>query len=535
MKDNSRRIFLLFFMLASLLPAMFVVYIFTEYVMPLLGSEAMSDLADVISASILIMLLLPMVSFFLMWRWIRSLETVTNVVRLKSNEVAHREKEFSDQLIDIDGDLPEETEQQGDEPGEESEILVLINSFNSIFQTAADQLSERERLKELLAKLIVIASDLTSELDFDRLLPLVIARVTDVMAAERTSLYIIDWDKKEIWTKVSEGIQQIRLPLGKGISGRVAETGEMINVADAWELPYFDRAFDISNNFRTKSVLCVPIKSRRGERIGVLQVINKKDKEHFEEEDEIFLRGLSSQVAISLENSLLVDELWLSFASFISTLSATVDARHPLTAGHSARVTEYSLMISQEMHLTQSEMEIIKYASLLHDIGKIGIRDTVLLKSGSYTDKERIEMNGHPVLTRAILDKFRFPQALRSVPEIACHHHEKVNGEGYPDGLKGDDIPVGARIMAVADVFDALTSRREYPKYTCSDTLDCEPMPLPAVISILKDGAGSHFDPAAVEAFLRCLPSALTKYRGVHLPPSYVDDTLRVQGGTTAS
>jgi response regulator RpfG family c-di-GMP phosphodiesterase len=406
--------------------------------------------------------------------------------------------------------------------------LKRILHERRIEQENRQLLIRQTRLNKQLATVLDVASDLTQELDFDRLFSLIIGKITGIMLAERTSFYIIDWDKREIWTKVAEGIGQIHLLFGEGISGRVAETGETINVADAWALPYFNREFDRKHNFRTKSVLCTPVKNSNGQRIGVLQVINKKDKECFDKEDEFLLVALSSQVGIALENSLLHEELRLSFESSIRTLSAVVDARHPLTAGHSERVTEYSKLIAAEMGLSKKEIEVLTYAALLHDIGKIGIRDDVLLKNGPFTPEERSEMNAHPLKAKVILENFRFPKSLKDVPEIASHHHEKVNGKGYPNGLTGDNMSVGSKIIAVADVFDALTSPRDYPKYTLEKALECDRMPLPAVISILKKDIGSHFDQDVVHAFLGCLPQALLHFREVHFPPEYVDEVLQL-------
>ncbi|MBE9547263.1 MAG: HD domain-containing protein [Proteobacteria bacterium] len=190
-------------------------------------------------------------------------------------------------------------------------------------------------------------------------------------------------------------------------------------------------------------------------------------------------------------------------------------------------MTEYSLLIAGEMGINKQNMEVLKFAALLHDIGKIGIRDEVLLKNGPFTPEERAEMNTHPVKTKTILDKFRFSKVLQEVPEIAAYHHEKINGQGYPNGLTGDRLPLGSKIMAVADVFDALTSRRDYPKHVSGETLDRDPMPLAKAISILEDEAGSHFAPDVVAAFLRCLPRVLLLHRGDHFPPEYVDDTIR--------
>ncbi|MCX5857225.1 MAG: HD-GYP domain-containing protein, partial [Deltaproteobacteria bacterium] len=168
-------------------------------------------------------------------------------------------------------------------------------------------------------------------------------------------------------------------------------------------------------------------------------------------------------------------------------------------------VTEYAMMIAAEMKLAPNKMEALRFAGLLHDIGKMGIADAVLLKNGPFTPEERTEMNTHSIKTKMILDKFHFPRSLQRVPEIALYHHEKMNGQGYPSGLKGEQIPLESKIIAVADVFDALTSRRDYPKYTVSESLGCDAMSIPKAVSILKDNAGTHLDPILVDIFLCCL------------------------------
>jgi response regulator RpfG family c-di-GMP phosphodiesterase len=386
---------------------------------------------------------------------------------------------------------------------------------------------QQTELNEQLNTILSVASDLTSELDFDKLFPLIIGKITDVMNAERTSLYMINWEIRELWTRVSEGIHPMKIGLGDGISGRVAQSGEVICVEDAWELSYFNRDFDKLHNFRSRSILCIPIYNRLGERIAVIQTINKKDRGVFEEKDIDFLSALGSQVGIALENARLYDELRMSFNSFIHTLSTVVDARHPFTAGHSHRVTEYSLVIARQMNIEEFKIQVLKIAALLHDVGKIGVSDNVLHKSGPFTPEERQEMNTHPVKTKEILEKFHFPRAMKDIPKIALHHHEKVNGEGYPMGISGDQIPLESKIMAVADVFDALTSRRDYPKYSHDETFTSEPVPLATAIEILKNDAGSHFDPEVIDAFLICLPEMLLRFRGGHFPPEYVDDTIR--------
>ena len=396
----------------------------------------------------------------------------------------------------------------------------LLLQKNTILLKKANSLNDR------LTNLLNMAGELSQELDFENLFPLIIKKVTEAMGAERTSLYLIDWESGEIWTKVAEQFREIRLPIGQGISGRVAETGDTINVADAWNLPYFDRSFDQDSKFRTRAVLCLPISNRQGERIAVIQVMNKVGGLRFGKDDLQVLKALSGFIAIALENSFLIEELEASFEGAIRSLAATVDARHPLTAGHSQRVTEYALAIAREMKLDENALKEINYAGLLHDIGKIGVKDSVLLKNGPFTPEERSAMKEHTTKTLAILEKFHFSKKLRNVPILATYHHEKVNGQGYPFGLAGDKLPLASKILAVADVFDALTSRRDYPKYVENETMGFEPMSFQKVIGILKADRGSHFDPEVVDVFFRCMPKVLRFYRGKHLPPEYVDGAI---------
>ncbi len=399
------------------------------------------------------------------------------------------------------------TDRGGFDPGDEARFEFFCRQAGAALENA----TAMSRVNRRLTRMIEVSLDLTAELDFDRLFPLIVARTTEIMDADRTSLYLIDWDRGEVWTKVAEQVDEIRLPVGQGISGRVAQTGETINVADAWELEYFDDFWDRKHHYRTKSVLCLPIPARNGGRLGVVQVINKKGAEAFSAEDERILEALSNQIAIALENSFLIEELKATFDSFVEALSTTVDAKHPTTAGHSRRVTLYSRVIGRAMGLAESELEVLRYAALFHDIGKIGIPDSVLLKNGPFTAHERRIMRGHAPMTREILDKVRFPQALQPVPHIAELHHERLDGRGYPHGLRGKEIPLLARIMAVADVFDALTSPREYPHYDDRKSFSPGALDLDKAMTILDQGVGTHFDGQVVAALRRSVSEIIVE------------------------
>lgn len=185
----------------------------------------------------------------------------------------------------------------------------------------------------------------------------------------------------------------------------------------------------------------MPVNNRSGKRIAVIQVINKRGDRIFSDDDENILKSLASQMAIAIENAQLIDELKLSFESSIRTLSATVDARHHLTAGHSERVTEYSLMIARSLGLGPEEWELIKYAGLLHDIGKIGTKDAVLLKSGRLTKAERMEMQKHAAKTKEILDNFHFSKELARYLSLLLIIMNISTGRAIPINSRGRIFP----------------------------------------------------------------------------------------------
>jgi len=158
-------------------------------------------------------------------------------------------------------------------------------------------------------------------------------------------------------------------------------------------------------------------------------------------------------------------------------------------------VAKYTVGIAREMGLPKKEIEILRVAAFLHDYGKIGIPDSILAKPGKLSEEEYAHMKRHPALTKEILGKIYLSDDYKEVPGLASTHHEKLDGSGYPFGLKDGEIPLGGRIMAVADVFDALTSKRDYR----------EGMPYPEALELLRKNVGGHFDPEAFNAFERYL------------------------------
>jgi putative nucleotidyltransferase with HDIG domain len=183
------------------------------------------------------------------------------------------------------------------------------------------------------------------------------------------------------------------------------------------------------------------------------------------------------------------DQLVRAYVEFVSSLASALDARDPYTAGHSLRVSEYSCAIARMMNVPEREQELIRVGALLHDIGKIGISDAVLQKPGRLTSEEEELIRQHPVIGRKILECVQGFDAYLPVVEL---HHENWDGLGYPRGLKGEETPRTARIVKVADAYDAMTSDRPYRRGMAHDE----------AIRVLKENAGTQLDPAAVQAFL---------------------------------
>lgn len=342
-----------------------------------------------------------------------------------------------------------------------------------------------------LHSLLKVTQSLASVLDLDVLLFKIMDVVRAALRADRCTVFILDTDTNELWSKVATGVQnEIRFPSDKGIAGHVATAGEVLNIPDAYADPRFNPEIDKKTGYRTKNILTMPMKNNLNEIMGVFQVLNKFEGP-FQSEDEELLQAISSIAAASIETALLYSELNKSFVSFIETLSTTLDARDYITSGHSRRVTLYSVEIARLMRLGKAETDLIRYGSLLHDIGKIGVPEIVLFKNKKLSEEEYEIIKRHAVLSKSILSKIHFQKHLRDIPSIASCHHEKIDGSGYPEGVTGDQIPLGGKIIAVCDVFDALTSRRQYR----------DRMELEKVMNILEGETGTSFEPFVVYQF----------------------------------
>jgi putative nucleotidyltransferase with HDIG domain len=237
------------------------------------------------------------------------------------------------------------------------------------------------------------------------------------------------------------------------------------------------------------SFMIVPL-SIRGKVFGVLTACIKKTSILFTEKDLYYLSFMTNKAAYAIENLALYENIYENLFSTLYAFVKAIEARDPYTQQHSNRVTSIAIIIGKAMGRTSEELDILNFAGHLHDIGKIGIRDAILLKPGTYTEEERNIIKEHPIIGASIIGQLGL---LDSEKQIIKHHHERFDGKGYPDGLKNKEIPLLARILSVADVYDALASDRAYRKK----------MEENETLRIIKEGIGTQFDPDVVDTFLK--------------------------------
>ncbi len=355
--------------------------------------------------------------------------------------------------------------------------------------------------RDPLIALLKIARTISAEINIDKLLKTIAEQARYALNADRCTVFLIDKEKKELWSKIALGLEEteIRFPIDRGLAGSVVLSGETVNIKNAYKDKRFNPDIDLQTGYRTSTILCMPIRNLKYEIIGVFQVINKFNGS-FTKPDEDLLITIGAIAGIAIENNKLFEtqqrmllEQKSLFKGFIDTLAASIDARDKITAGHSLRVTKYSDIICERLGIDKEEREIICQAAILHDIGKIGIRDSVLQKKGKLTKEEYQHIQDHVRITYDILSKIADKsKSFKDVVEIASSHHEKFNGEGYFRKMRGEQIPIGGRILAVADVFDAVTSIRHYR----------DRMPIQDAVNIIKEGADTHFDRRISDLFL---------------------------------
>ncbi len=351
-------------------------------------------------------------------------------------------------------------------------------------------MDSQKRQWRTLFEVSKIASIINSSLEHDEIVRRAVEYIPDAIGAEAASLILKDDQGLYFHLATGEGgdkVKKIRLKMGEGVAGWVAERGEVAIVNDPYNDPRFYEGADRQSGFTTRNILCVPL-MLRDELKGVVEVINRREGD-FTEDDASVLKCLSNQIAISLENSRLYQEMKSTFQSMVEVLAELIELRDHYTGGHTERVKRYSLLVGERMGLSTEETEALQLAAVLHDVGKIGVRDAILLKGGKLDAEEYKLMSMHAEFGAKVLERV---ENLNEVIAGIRHHHERFEGGGYPDGLKGEEIPLIARIISVTDTFDAMTTTRPYREALSPDE----------AVRELHREAGRQFDPEVVKVFV---------------------------------
>ncbi len=346
-------------------------------------------------------------------------------------------------------------------------------------------------LSEQLRMLLKLGSLISTKTDLLEILTILRDTARDIVGAERCSIFVYDKQTHTLWTKVAHGVEKITVGADFGVVGKAMLSKEVQIVVDAYKDFRFNASIDEQTGYITKNILAVPLLNHMGEPIGVFQALNKHEGV-FSNIDAELLILIGNYASVSLENAILYEKLRVSQSKIINKLTEAAEFKDNETSAHTKRVGYYSEIVAQTLGMDETFCKLIKLTAPMHDIGKIGIADSIIKKPSALTEEERVIVQTHAMIGYNLL-KDPEDEVLMLAANIARDHHEKVAGGGYPLGKKGDDISLEGRIVAVADVFDALTSARPYK----------QPWSMERSMEYIEKLRDIQFDKAVVDAFLK--------------------------------
>lgn len=357
-------------------------------------------------------------------------------------------------------------------------------------------------LKEELQDIFKVNRVLTSSVDLKKISSLITHLSCQLAGADACTLRLLDTDKTTLLFESSFGLPQalrrglsaFAIKSGEGLTGRVIKTRRPQAVYNLKTDPRVSpKCKELLLGKRFKSMLSVPILFQQ-EALGVITVFSRKNKQLLKDAIEV-LEIFASQAAIALQETRHYENIHKNYFDTVHALVLAEEARDPFTRGHTERVTKFAVAMAKKLRLASDDVEVLRYAGEVHDIGKIGIPDFILGKPGRLTPSERAMVEMHPVKGVEMLEPLEF---LRPALPAVRHHHERYDGTGYPDGLAKEKIPLLARILACADSFDAMTSHRPYRNRKLS---------VEEALAEIKNNSGSQFDPHIAQSFIQFIRS----------------------------
>lgn len=428
------------------------------------------------------------------------------VARLKEKKLALLADELHcprEKLVELARQVPVWTEARLAEAGS---LVRAVTSY-------AARSFESHRL---LLDVSCLGEDIAIEYDEQRLVLRVVRETARTLDVPVCLLRTYDEEKKALVARAVHGVEGVdpeairELPVENSVAGAAFKTGEPVVVSDLRAaggkmlLPQLAPA--------VRSALVVPLRAR-GRVLGTLGVYDMAPRA-WDEAVTGYLTAIAAKVALALENARLYASLKEYYLSALQALAAALEAKDAYTRGHSVRVAKLARACARALGLNTEEQEQVYLAALLHDVGKIGVSEAVLLKPGRLDPAEWEEVKSHPVVGARIIEPAKFPTA---VIAAVRHHHEDYDGGGYPDGLAGEEIPLLARVIRVADTYDAMTSARPYRQALTPQQ----------ALEELRRWAGRQFDPRVVEAFLRVPAEEMEEIGGGGTLITLLTDVLR--------
>jgi putative nucleotidyltransferase with HDIG domain len=360
-------------------------------------------------------------------------------------------------------------------------------------ENAAPELALLKRAQRHLSTLHRVSELLAGARDIDRLSDATLRAILEVVQADRCAIVLRRKDGaagQDVLAARSRGHVSERFAVSRTLVSAVINDGVSVFAHDASSDARFSEGQSVIGQ-RVRSVMCVPLRTT-DDILGALYVDSLSGAGRFTEADLELLAAIGNQAGVALHRVRLMGDLERLLLDTIKAIAATIDARDGYTHRHSERVAALVAQIARELGLSESERETAELSALLHDVGKIAVPDAILNKPGKLTAEEYAEMKKHPVHGVHILENIQ-SAAVKAVLPGVHYHHEKWDGSGYPDGLKGEDIPFLGRLLCVPDVFDALTSSRSYRgALSASEAME-----------MIERDSGSHFDPTVAAAALR--------------------------------
>jgi putative nucleotidyltransferase with HDIG domain len=359
---------------------------------------------------------------------------------------------------------------------------------------AAPELALLKRAQRHLSTLHRVSELLSGARDIDRLCDATLRAILEVLPADRSAIVLRRQDdttgQAEVLAARSKARASDPFPVSRTLVADVIAEGVSVFAHDASNDARFAEGHSVIGQ-RVRSVMCVPMRTTDAI-LGAVYVDSLSGAGRFNEADLELLAAIGNQAGVAMHRVRLMGELERLLLDTIKAIAATIDARDGYTHRHSERVAVLTAKLAREMGLTEPERETAELSALLHDVGKIAVPDSILNKPGKLTPEEYAEMQKHPVHGARILGNIQSATVKAVLPGVQ-YHHERWDGNGYPDGLRAEAIPFLGRLLCVADFYDALTSARAYRAA----------MPATQAIDLVKQGAGQHFDPQVADALVR--------------------------------